>query len=62
MPPKKGKKHVLRVIRELLQHEPVGHSTDIGEALDYLLKVQKRRCVTFLPNCPEGLWSTTSPT
>ncbi len=48
VPPKKGKKHVLRVIRELLQHEPVGHSTDIGEALDYLLKVQKRRCVTFL--------------
>ncbi len=48
VPPKKGKKHVLRVIRELLQHEPRGHSTDIGEAIDYLVRVQKKRAVVFL--------------
>lgn len=48
VPPKKGKKHVLRVIRELLQHDPVGRQTDIGSALEYLLRVQKRRAVVFL--------------
>jgi uncharacterized protein (DUF58 family) len=48
VPPKKGKKHVLRVIRELLQHTPRGRSTDIGCALEFLLRVQKRRCVAFL--------------
>lgn len=48
VPPKKGKKHVLRVIREMLQHEPTGRSTDIGAALEYLMRVQKRRCVAFL--------------
>jgi uncharacterized protein (DUF58 family) len=48
VPPKKGKKHVLRVIREMLQHEPTGRSTDIGSALEYLVRVQKKRCVAFL--------------
>jgi uncharacterized protein (DUF58 family) len=48
VPPKKGKKHVLRVIRELLQHEAAGRSTDIGAALEFLLRVQKRRAVVFL--------------
>lgn len=48
VPPKKGKKHVLRVIREMLQHKPEGHSTDIGSALEFLMRVQKRRCVAFL--------------
>ena len=48
VPPKKGKKHVLRVIREMLQHKPEGRSTDIGSALEFLMRVQKRRCVAFL--------------
>ncbi len=48
VPPKKGKKHVLRVIRELLQVEPQGTKTDIGEALEFLMRVQKRRSVCFL--------------
>jgi uncharacterized protein (DUF58 family) len=48
VPPKKGKSHVLRVVRELLFHEPKGTQTDIGEALEYLTRVSRRRTVTFL--------------
>ena len=46
--PKKGKSHVLRVIRELLYTVPEGSKTSIKVALDYLLKVAKRKCVVFL--------------
>ena len=46
--PKKGKSHVLRVIRELLYTVPKGSKTSIKVALDYLLKVSKRKCVVFL--------------
>ena len=46
--PKKGKSHVLRVIRELLYTAPKGSKTSIKVALDYLLKVAKRKCVVFL--------------
>ena len=46
--PKKGKTHVLRVIRELLYRDPMGSKTSIRQALDYLLKVAKRKCVVFL--------------
>ena len=46
--PKKGKTHVLRVIRELLYRDPIGSKTSISQALDYLLKVAKRKCVVFL--------------
>lgn len=48
IPPKKGKTHVLRVIRELLYYEPKGKGTDITVALDYLGKVTGRRAVAFL--------------
>jgi len=48
IPPKKGKSHVLRVIRELLHHQARQARTDIAAALEYLLKVAKRRCVAFL--------------
>ena len=48
IPPKKGKSHVLRVLRELLYHEPQGTQTDIGLALEYLNRVTKRRSVVFL--------------
>ncbi|MDP6986452.1 MAG: hypothetical protein QGG74_00275, partial [Phycisphaerales bacterium] len=40
--------HVLRVIRELLAHEPVGNGTDIAGALEYFRHVQRRRCTAFL--------------
>jgi len=48
LPPKKGTRHVLRVIRELLVFEPKGKGTDIGAALTFLGKVQKRKGVCFL--------------
>ncbi len=48
IPPKKGRAHVLRVIRDLVYHDPVGHSTRIDLALEYLLRVLKRRAVIFL--------------
>ena len=46
--PKKGKSHVLRVIRELLYTTPKNNKTSIKNALDYLLKVAKRKSVVFL--------------
>ena len=48
IPPKKGKKHVLRVIRELLYFRPTRRGTDIGAALDYLNRVTTRKSVVFL--------------
>jgi len=48
VPPKKGKSHVLRVIRELLYTNPSGRGTSLKNALDFLMKVSKRRCVVFL--------------
>jgi uncharacterized protein (DUF58 family) len=48
LPPRKGNRHVLRVIREVLNHEPEGRGTDIPLALDHLNRVTRRRCVTFL--------------
>ena len=46
--PKKGTRHVLRVIREMLSFTPQGHGTDIAAALEHLNRVTKRRCVTFV--------------
>lgn len=48
LPPKKGKKHVLRVIREILSYRPSSRKTDLGVGLEYLSKVTKRRTVSFL--------------
>lgn len=48
VPPKKGRKHVLRVIRELLYFEPKKSKTNIGIALEYLNKVISRKAVVFL--------------
>ncbi|MDG2476358.1 MAG: DUF58 domain-containing protein [Phycisphaerales bacterium] len=48
VPPRKGTQHVLRVIRELLAHEPIGNGTDIAGALEYFRHVQRRRCTAFL--------------
>jgi len=48
IPPKKGKRHVLRVIRELLSFEPKHQGTHIAEALKFLSSITKRRTVTFL--------------
>jgi len=48
IPPKKGKKHILRIIRELIYSKPEGKGTDIGQALRYLNNVQKKRSIAFL--------------
>ena len=48
IPPKKGRKHVLRVIRELLYFQPQGKRTSVTSALDYLDRVLHRRSVVFL--------------
>jgi len=48
IPPEKGTRHVLRVIREILSFQPRRTKTDIGRALDYLGRVLSRRAVVFL--------------
>jgi uncharacterized protein (DUF58 family) len=48
VPPRKGRRHVLRVVREILYHEPEGRGTDIAGALDYLGRLVRRRAVVFL--------------
>ena len=48
VPPKKGRRHVLRVISESLSFQPEGRGTDIAVALEYLNRVTIRRTVTFL--------------
>ncbi len=48
IPPKKGRSHVWRVIREIVQFRPKKSATDIGASLKFFNKVTKRRCVCFL--------------
>lgn len=48
IPPKKGKKHILYIIRELIGFEPEGTGTNLSLALEYATNVIKRRCTAFL--------------
>lgn len=48
IPPKKGRSHCLRIIRELLDFQPKGLSTNVSEALRYLNNVIKKRSISFL--------------
>jgi len=48
IPPRKGRRHVLRLIRELLAFEPEGNGTDIKLALDTINQILKRRSIIFL--------------
>ncbi len=48
IPPKKGKTHVLRIIRELLDYKPAGKGTDLAEALRYLNNFLKKRSIAFV--------------
>jgi len=48
IPPKKGKKHILRIIREVLAFQPSRKKTDISEALEYFNSVIKRRSICFI--------------
>ncbi|RJP82962.1 MAG: DUF58 domain-containing protein [Candidatus Zixiibacteriota bacterium] len=48
VPPKKGRTHVLRILRELISFQPEKAGTNIGEALKYFSRVQSRRSIAFL--------------
>ena len=48
IPPKKGRKHILYIIRELLDFQPESTRTDIQGAIEYLTNVIKKRCTAFL--------------
>ena len=48
IPPKKGRTHILRIIRELITFRPQSNGTDISGALGYFYNVIKKRCTTFL--------------
>lgn len=48
IPPKKGRSHLLRIIRELLEYEPESNGTDISGALRYMTNAIKKRCTAFL--------------
>ncbi len=48
VPPKKGRAHILRIIRELISFEPEGTGTDIKAALEYFNHVNKKRTIAFL--------------
>ena len=48
IPPQKGRKHILHIIRVLLNFQPENKKTDISHALKYLTNVIKKRCTTFL--------------
>lgn len=48
IPPRKGRKHILRILRELLAFEPQGRGTDLRVALDYMNRVMKRRGIVVL--------------
>ena len=48
IPPKKGRKHILYIIRTLLDFRPQSLRTDVSEAVQYLTQAQKRRCTAFV--------------
>jgi len=48
IPPKKGKTHILRIIRELLEFKPEHKGTNIAAALEYLSQAIKKRCIVFV--------------
>ncbi|MBP7856649.1 MAG: DUF58 domain-containing protein [Prevotella sp.] len=48
IPPKKGRKHILYIIREMLDFQPESRKTDVAMATAYLTQVMKRRCTSFI--------------
>jgi uncharacterized protein (DUF58 family) len=48
IPPKKGRKHILYIIREMLDFEAESKHTDVAQAVEFLTSVSKRRCTAFL--------------
>lgn len=63
IPAKKGKSHVLHIIRELLSFEPTSAGTDINGALHYFANAQKRRCTAFLiSDCQDPVFAVAPST
>ena len=48
IPPKKGRSHLLHIIREIIELKPVSDGTDVGEALRYLTNAIKKKCTAFV--------------
>ena len=48
IPPKKGRKHILLIIRELLSFQPESNKTDLGMAIEFMTNAIKKRCTVFL--------------
>ena len=48
IPPKKGRKHILLIIRELLTFKPQSNKTDVGMAIEFMTNAIKKRCTVFL--------------
>jgi uncharacterized protein (DUF58 family) len=48
IPPKKGKSHVLRIIRELIEFKPKSNQTNLSQALEFLSATQKKKAIVFL--------------
>ena len=48
IPPKKGKSHILRIIRELIRFQPKSNKTDLKQAFEYLSKVMKKKAIVFV--------------
>ncbi len=48
IPPKKGRKHILYIIREMLDFQPESKKTDVKMAIEFLTQVMKRRCTAFI--------------
>ncbi len=48
IPPKKGRKHILFIIRELLNFQPESNNTDIGKAIEFMTNAIKKRCTVFV--------------
>lgn len=48
IPPKKGKSHILRIIRELINFQPKSNKTNIAQAFEYLSKVMKKKAIVFV--------------
>jgi uncharacterized protein (DUF58 family) len=54
VPPAKGRRHVLRILRDLLAFRPAGAGTDLGGALEYALRVLRSRSIVFLVSDFQG--------
>lgn len=48
IPPQKGRKHILYIIRELISFQPKSRRTDIGMGVEFLMRALKRKCIAFL--------------